>query len=76
MTQEVDARTIPGNGGIVRWLYDSATRSHVVTVSDAAGSETTRILTADGLDAYEAYNHPFARKTTADLFGKKEVSTC
>ena len=63
---EIDARTIQGAGGEVRWQLENG--RHVVTVTDAEGNVQARLRVADGLRARELYEHPFALADVPNLF--------
>ena len=66
---EIDARTIQGAGGEVRWLLDDG--GHVVTVTDADGTVQARFRVADGLQARELYEHPFAIADVPNVFERE-----
>jgi hypothetical protein len=66
MIVEIDARTIPGNGGEVCWQLESG--QHLVTVTDADGTVQARLRIADGRQARELFEHPFAGSTVPNLF--------
>ena len=74
MTQEINTRTLFGNGGKVRWTYDGT--SHTVTVEDFAGVRLGEVTTLDGLDAYDAFTHPFVRPSIANPFDNRKDQTC
>jgi hypothetical protein len=63
---EIDARTIQGAGGEVRWQLEDG--GHVVTVTDAAGIVQARLHVVDGRVARELYEHPFALSSVPNLF--------
>ena len=66
MIVEIDARTIQGNAGEVRWQLEDG--RHVVTVTDADGTVQARLRVTDGRRARELYEHPFALTTVPNLF--------
>ena len=69
---EIDARTIQGAGGEVRWQLEDG--GHVVTVTDAEGKVQAQIRVADGLQARELYEHPFAIADVPNVF-ERELTT-
>ena len=68
MIAEIDARMIQGNGGEVRWQLDDG--AHVITVTDAEGTVQARFHVADGREARELFEHPFARTVVPNLFDR------
>jgi hypothetical protein len=66
---EIDARTIQGAGGEVRWQLEDG--GHVVTVTDAEGKVQAQIRVADGLQARELYEHPFAIADVPNVFERQ-----
>ena len=66
MMVEIDARTIRGNVGEVRWELEDG--GHVVTVTDVEGTVRARLLVTDGRAARELYDHPFAVTAVPNLF--------
>jgi len=68
MIVEIDARTIQGNGGEVCWQLDDGT--HVITVTDAEGTVQARFHVADGREARELFEHPFALTAVPNLFAR------
>jgi len=66
MILEIDARMIQGNGGEVCWQLDDG--AHVITVTDGEGTVQALFRLADGLEARELFEHPFARAAVPNLF--------
>jgi hypothetical protein len=69
---EIDARMIQGAGGEVRWQLEDG--GHVVTVTDVDGKLQARFRVADGRQARELYEHPFALADVPNVF-ERELTT-